>query len=99
MGKFNDFLDKFGDADLPEGFLTSAMTAYDEDMSIPVAKVAAVEKERDEAAAKVAELKVLNFDLIRNGLGAGATPTGNVPGNDPVEDAVGETVTIDDLFD
>ena len=99
MGKFNDFLDKYGNAELPEGFLADAMTAYDEDLSIPAAKVVQVETERDTFAAQVNELKALNFDLIRNGGGAGSAPTVQDNGNDPADQTGGEAVSIDDLFD
>lgn len=94
MGKFHDWLDAHSDADLPEDLLTSAMTAYDEDMSIPVAKVTQVEEELNSATKTVAELKALNFDLIRSGAGGdGKNSDSGKPDNEH------KVVTIASLFE
>jgi len=99
VARFNEVLDQFGDAELPENFLASLMGAYDEDISIPAAKVDQVEKERDEALKKVNDLKALNFDLMRaNGGGAGNNGSNNDEGNNS-KDGDTEVVTIDDLFE
>lgn len=94
MARFNDILNQFGDAELPENFLPALITAYDEDMSIPNAKIEQIEAEREKLAATVADLKVQNFDLIRAS-----------SGNDNKESESDNTgddnrvVTINDLFD
>lgn len=99
MGKFHEWLDANSDAELPEELLTSAIEAYDEDISIPAAKVSAVEAERDALAAKVNELKVQNFDLIRNGVGNGDNNSDAGSGRNSNQDNGNRVVTIDSLFE
>lgn len=99
MARFNDVLNQFGDAELPENFLSSLMEAYDEDISIPVAKVTQVEAERDSYANKVNELKIQNFDLIRSGNGGGNNVSSTDSGDNSNTGNDNAVVTIADLFE
>lgn len=96
MGKFHDILNVLGDpeAGIPEDALTSLMSAYDEDMSIPGAKVAEMEAANAELNSMVAELKARNYDLmISSGSANGASAGEEPPADDEPED-----ISIDDLF-
>lgn len=72
MPRFNDALNAFGD-EIPEKLQEALINAYDEDVSIPTAKVAELEAEKSELLRKQQELKAQNFDLFRFG---GGNPAG-----------------------
>jgi hypothetical protein len=91
MAQFNDVLNAFGD-DLPDDLAAKLITAYDEDISIPIAKVNEVEAENIIQKQKIAELKSQNYDLIRNNVGVSA----DKQADDKADDS--ERISIDDLF-
>lgn len=98
MARFGEILNQFGDAEgLPDGMLEAFMSAYDEDISVPLAKVDQIAAERDELALKVQNLKTQNYDLTYGGAGnvPGAAPANNTPN---LNDDENPNVTIEDLF-
>lgn len=97
MGLFHDHLatlDGVEGVNLPEGFIEGLTTAYDDDLSIPGAKVAAVEGELADALAQIAALKVANYDLLM-----AITSEDNDNENEGTDnDGDDDTPTVDDLF-
>ena len=70
MAKFNDLLASLGVAEdgistaYPETFTADITAAYDEDMSIPAAKIAVLESELAAANAEILTLKAHNYELL-----------------------------------
>jgi len=75
------------------------MGAYDEDMSIPAAKVAELETANTGLAETVQTLKAQNFDLLRSGSGGGDGNSHGGSGGNPNGNDENTVVTINDLFD
>lgn len=95
MARFHDWLNAHSDAELPEELLTSAMEAYDEDMSIPAAKVSQLEADNAKLKESEQALKATNYDLLR-------ASSGDASNNKPAENANTEgdnPVTIASLFE
>lgn len=70
MGKFHDMTSSIGMGDdgvspaYPEAFISDITSAYDEDMSIPGAKIGVLEQDLAAAHAEIAALKAHNYDLL-----------------------------------
>lgn len=101
VARFHDILNQYGDAEnLPENLLPALMEAYDEDLSVPIAKVGELETARADLETTVSRLKSQNYDLLYKGAGAGDTGSGSASGGGNHDDADEDTnVTIDDLFE
>lgn len=73
MAKFHDTLDSIGFQDdavtpaYPDTFMDDIRASYDEDFSIPAAKITTLEAELAAATAEIARLKAHNYDLITAG--------------------------------
>lgn len=97
MGLFHEYLDTLatmGDTvALPEGFNDGITAAYDQDFSVPAAKVGVIQGELDAAIAEIATLKAQNYDLLM------AIPTGEPAAEeDPTVPEGDENDGIDSLF-
>ena len=70
MAKFTDLLASLGVAEdgistaYPETFTADITAAYDEDMSIPAAKIAVLESELAAANDEILTLKAHNYELL-----------------------------------
>lgn len=70
MAKVTDLLSSLGVAEdgistvYPETFLTDIQTAYDEDFSIPAARVSVLENDLAAAQAEILALKAHNYELM-----------------------------------
>ena len=99
MGKFEDFLDNVDlNNGIPDGFLTGLRAAHDDDLSIPLAKVTALETEKTElngqltkTAQELTAAKAKNFDLLMQ------IPKQDDNDNQPV--VTDNIDDIDDLFE
>jgi hypothetical protein len=104
MARFHDMLSSLGVGEdgvsvaYPETFTDDITAAYDEDFSVPTAKIGVLETELAEANAKIAELKAHNYDLLMQ-VPAAVTPdaenTEDEPEDEPSED---EPSDIDKVF-
>lgn len=70
MGRFSDLTDSLGYGDdgvslsYPDTFLDDARSAYDEDMSIPAARVSVLEADLAAAQSEIIRLKAHNYELL-----------------------------------
>lgn len=70
MAKFHDMLSSLGLGEdgvsvaYPDTFTDDITSAYDEDFSVPSAKIGVLETELAEANATIAQLKAHNYDLL-----------------------------------
>lgn len=70
MAKVHDMLSSLGVGEdgisvaYPETFQDDILSAYDEDFSVPTAKIQVLEAELAEANAAIATLKAHNYDLL-----------------------------------
>ena len=94
MGKVSELLDSIGEDGYPDDFGTTLIGAYDEDMSIPAAKVAELEAANAVLVAQVAELKARNYDLM---VASSAVDNDGSDDTDSTDNG-DEDITIDDLF-
>lgn len=95
MARFHDWLNANSDAELPDELLTSLNEAYDEDMSIPAAKVSQLEADNAKLRESEQALKATNYDLLR-------ASSGDAPNTKTANDANTEgdnPVTIASLFE
>jgi len=101
VAKFTEILDGLGsveDGAYPETMLDDLISAYDEDMSIPTAKIAELESANADANTVIAELKARNYDLLIAAAannGEAVAPEDSSAG----EDEAPAEITIDDLFE
>lgn len=106
MAKFHDLFDSLGVQEdgvslaYPDTFRDDLTAAYDEDFSVPSAKIQVLESENAELKAQIAGLKAHNYDLLMSGP---AEPSDD----DPVDDATtpdgdnpddGDDKGVDGLF-
>lgn len=70
MGKFHDLTDSLGYGEdgvslqYPETFIDDARSAYDEDMSIPSARISVLEADLAAEQAEIIRLKAHNYELL-----------------------------------
>lgn len=80
MGKFHDLTDSLGYGEdgvslqYPDTFIDDARAAYDEDMSIPSARISVLEADLAAAQSEIVRLKAHNYELITQ-----------VPDDEPVD--------------
>jgi hypothetical protein len=79
MARFHDLLATLGVGEdgvstaYPDTFTDDLSAAYDEDFSVPSAKIQVLETENAELAAQIATLKAHNYDLLMQ-IPTAATP-------------------------
>lgn len=98
MGKFDDYLANVDlNNGIPDGFITGLTAAYNDDLSIPVAKIESLETEKTELLTQLTEktnevtvAKAKNFDLLMQ-----------LPKQEDINESEPETVidSVDDLFE
>lgn len=94
MARFDEILEHYGSEDSEYPDAETLRQAYDEDMSIPAAKIAELEQANAEANTVVAELKARNYDLLIS-----APSNDDSPSEPDDEEDPEKTITTDDLFE
>lgn len=101
MGKFDDLHGVLGGlgGQYPDTLLDDLRNAYDEDMSVPTARIAELTEELAGANARENTLKARLYDAVNAGPVASDGDNKVIPVTNQVEeDDDDEVITIDDLF-
>jgi hypothetical protein len=105
MARFDDLLSSLGTGEdgisvaYPDTFGDDIRSAYDEDMSIPTAKIQVLESENAELLAQVATLKAHNYDLLMQIPAAPSEEISDEGGdNDSDSDSEDEPDNLDKVF-
>lgn len=102
MARFHDLLSSVGVGEdgvslaYPDTFSDDLTAAYDEDFSVPSAKIQVLESENAELVAQIATLKAHNYDLLMQ---VPAAPTPDEPGGDEGTDSEDEEDSEPDDLD
>lgn len=105
MGKFHDLTDSLGYGEdgtslqYPDTFIDDARSAYDEDMSIPSARISVLEADLAAASAEIIRLKAHNYELITAVPDEPGEPNSDDADNDSADDDNSDSDEgVDSLF-
>lgn len=104
MGKFHDLTDSLGYGEdgvslqYPETFIDDARSAYDEDMSIPSARISVLEADLAAAQAESIRLKAHNYELLTAVPAEPGEPDPDDDGDDADDNDNDSDEGVDSLF-